>query len=153
MKRLATTSFLTMTLMVFFAAESILFAGEVINARPGGLAVKGYDVVAYFTEGRPTLGREGIEHTWQGIRWRFANQKHLTIFAEDPVRYAPRYGGFCAGGVAIGNLAPIDPEAFVIIDGRLYLNYDKPTRDEFAEKAEESVAKADANWKRIGQTE
>ncbi|MXN64335.1 hypothetical protein GR183_05420 [Stappia sp. GBMRC 2046] len=153
MTRLATFSSLTMALMVFIAAASFAFAGEAINGRQGGLAVKGYDVVAYFTEGRPMRGRDDLEHTWQGIRWRFATREHLATFTEDPARYAPRYGGYCAGGVAIGNLAPIDPEAFVIIEDRLYLNYDKPTRDKFAENAEESVAKANANWERIGQTE
>lgn len=138
------------TVLVVFAGPGV--AGERVNARDG-VAVKGYDVVAYFTEGRPVRGNEQYTHRWQNVLWYFANEAHLEAFAAEPVRYSPRYGGFCAGGVVLGNRAPIDPEAFVIIDGKLYLNYDKPTAEEFAATADESIARADANWEKIGFTD
>lgn len=133
--------------------SQIAVAGERINAKPGGVAVKGYDVVAYFTKGEPTRGNERYTHLWQDRHWLFSSQIHLDAFAAEPTNYAPRYGGFCAGGVALGNRVQINPEAFVIVDGRLYLNYDKPTAEEFEATASESIAKADANWQQIGFTE
>jgi len=128
-------------------------AGEALNARPGGVAVKGYDVVAYFTMREPTRGTADFEHVWQGVRWQFVNREHLAAFADEPTRYAPRFGGFCAGGVALGNLSPIDPEAFVIVDGKLYLNFDQQTADDLSANAEETIARAEDNWKTIGVTD
>lgn len=147
----------TCTMGLVTAALTIVslaaIAGERINAKPGGVAVKGYDVVAYFTVGEPTRGDEEYAYQWQDVRWLFSSQSHLDAFAAEPTKYAPRYGGFCAGGVALGNRAPIDPEAFVIVDGRLHLNYDKATAIEFEADADEKIAKADTNWQRIGFTE
>ncbi len=125
------------------------FAGEMMNAEPGGLAVKGYDVVAYFTEDAAVKGSAEIEHIWRDVRWRFASEEHRALFASDPETYAPRYGGFCAGGVALGRTSPIDPEAFVIVDGKLYLNFDKPTADEIRAAPETILPKAEENWARM----
>lgn len=126
-------------------------AGEMINARPGGLAVKGYDVVAYFTENAPVRGHEAIEYTWREVRWRFASEEHLDLFRAQPQRYAPRYGGFCAGGVALGRTSPIDPEAFAIVDGKLYLGFDKATTDEIREAPGKILPKADENWAKMNE--
>lgn len=71
-------------------------------------------MVAYFTEGRPVRGDESLAYEWLGVFWYFAKEAHREAFVSEPTRYAPRYGGFCAGGVALGNRSPIDPEAFVI---------------------------------------
>lgn len=136
--------------VVLAGIAPLALAGERLNAKPGGVAVKGYDVVAYFTEGQPTPGDEQFVHRWQNVRWLFASAAHRDAFAAEPTRYAPRYGGFCAGGVALGNRAPIDPEAFVIVDGRLYLNYDQATADDVRANAAEIIPKADATWERIG---
>ena len=107
------------------------------------------DVVAYFTEGAPVRGDEEIEVIWRDVRWRFASLEHRVLFEADPERYAPRYGGFCAGGLALGRTSPIDPEAFVIVDGKLYLNFDKSTAEEVRANPETILPKADANWERI----
>lgn len=153
MRHSATTSNAAALVLVMTLAAGPTAAGELVNAGPDGVAVKGYDVVAYFTEGRPVRGDERYAHSWQEATWYFANETHLAAFAAEPARYAPRYGGFCAGGVALGNRSPIDPEAFVIIDGRLYLSFDEPTAENFEATADESIAKADANWDRIGFTD
>ena len=121
-------------------------AGEMINAQPDGLAVKGYDVVAYFTENAPVRGQEDIEYTWHDVRWRFASEEHLELFRAQPERYAPRYGGFCAGGMALGRTAPIDPEAFAIVDGKLYLGFSKAVTDNIRQAPETVLPKADENW-------
>ncbi len=128
-------------------------AGEVINAQPGGVAVKGYDVVAYFTVGRPVEGDPRYTHQWRGVRWQFANVAHLDAFASEPARYAPRYGGFCAGGMARGRRAPIDPEAFVIHDGKLYLHFNHASAETMRADPEVMVERADENWVRLRRTE
>lgn len=125
-------------------------AGEAVNTNGESLAIKGYDPVAYFTESRPTKGRADFEHVWQDARWRFANAEHLALFAQDPESYAPQYGGFCAGAMALGWKAPIDPEAWTIVDGRLFLNYSKSGSDEFAQDPEPKIADADQNWEVLG---
>ncbi len=128
-------------------------AGEAVNKDQSGVAIRGYDAVAYFTERRPVLGKPEFEHEWRDAKWRFASAKHRDAFAADPDSYAPRYGGFCAGGMALGRKAPIDPEAWVIIDGKLYLNYSKRDRDSFTEDPAPHIARADANWERLGAVE
>ncbi len=129
------------------------WADEAVNTTSDDVAILGYDPVAYFTEARPRQGNPQFEHVWQDARWRFASAEHRDLFAAEPRRYAPRYGGFCAGAMAQGWRAPIDPEAWVIIDDRLYLAYDKPGIDEFATEPDANIAKADANWQLLGQPE
>lgn len=128
-------------------------AGEAINVTDGNLAIKGYDAVAYFTRSQPVKGDPVHETIWQNARWHFASAAHRELFVADPDRYAPRYGGYCASAMALGWKAPIDPEAWVIVDDRLYLNYSKEGRDEFASEADTNIAKADANWEQLGRAE
>jgi YHS domain-containing protein len=73
---------------------SAAWAKDAINTNWRGLAIKGYDTVAYFTDGKPVKGKSDYEYKWQGARWRFANQEHLDMFKSDPQRYAPQYGGY-----------------------------------------------------------
>ena len=75
---------------------------------PSGVAVRGYDTVAYFTLGEPTAGKEAFETEWRGAKWRFASQEHQDLFVANPDNYAPQYGGYCAYGVALGNLVKIN---------------------------------------------
>ena len=130
--------------LLVFALPSL--AGQQVNKDRNDLAIKGYDPVAYFTEGRPVPGKAEFEHRWENAIWRFSSAGHRELFASAPENYAPRYGGFCAGAMALGWKAPIDPEAWVIIDGKLYLNFSKDGRDELAEKPAPQIAKADAIW-------
>ena len=113
----------------------------------GGVAIMGYDPVAYFTENQAVKGSEKFSYEWLGTPWHFANNKHREMFMNEPVKYAPQYGGYCAGEVVGGSTTVnVDPEAFKIIDGKLYLIYDKGNAAKFASDAEELVPKADANW-------
>jgi len=128
-------------------------AGEAINATDDDIAILGYDPVAYFTEAQPLLGDPQFEHVWQDARWHFASAEHRDLFSAEPRRYAPRYGGFCAGAMAEGWKAPIDPEAWVIIDDRLYLAFNKHGIEQFATEPDTNIAKADTNWEQLGQTE
>jgi len=124
------------------------FANDSVNTGYfGGVAIMGYDTVAYFTDGKAVKGSEEYSYDWLGTPWHFASQKHKEMFMSQPAKYAPQYGGYCAGEVVNGSVTVnIDPEAFKIIDGKLYLIYDQGNADVFAENASDTVPKADANW-------
>jgi hypothetical protein len=127
------------------------FADSTINTGYfGGVAIKGYDPVAYFTENRAMKGSEDYAYDWLGTPWFFVNAEHRDMFISDPVKYAPQYGGYCAGEVVGGSVTvDIDPEAFRIIDGKLYLIYDQVDAEDFAAHADEYIPRADANWPKI----
>lgn len=113
----------------------------------GGVAIMGYDPVAYFTEGRPMKGSKEFSYEWLGTPWQFANGKHRDLFVGDPTKYAPQYGGYCVGEVAFnGVTVDIDPEAWAIIDGKLYLSYSKEFMEKFEAHPNDLLAKAEANW-------
>jgi hypothetical protein len=126
------------------------FAVDPINETLfGGLAVDGYDTVAYFTAGLAVEGKREFVYEWSGATWRFASAEHRDLFAADPAKYAPRYGGYCAYAVARGYTAEIDPEAWKIVDGRLYLNYDRDVQRLWEADVAGHVRAADANWPRL----
>lgn len=115
-----------------------------------GVAIKGYDTVAYFTENRAVKGSEDYSYEWLGTPWYFVSAKDRDLFQSDPVKYAPQYGGYCAGEVVGGSVTvDIDPEAFKIIDGKLYLIYDKTNAADFEVHASDYIPKADANWPEV----
>jgi hypothetical protein len=87
-------------------------------------AINGFDTVAYFTASKPVRGLDGFVTEWMGAKWKFSTQANLDLFKTSPEKYAPQYGGYCAYGVAQGNLVKVDPDQFTIREGKLYLNYD-----------------------------
>lgn len=113
---------------------------------PDGLAIRGYDPVAYFRDGGPRLGKPEFATNHGGATWRFASAAHKALFEADPQRYLPAYGGFCAYGTSRGYLVKIEPEAWSIVDGRLYLNYDLGVRKTWLAKTQTYIARAEANW-------
>jgi YHS domain-containing protein len=125
-------------------------AGGVVNSSTlGGVAIEGTDPVAYFDEGEPVAGSSDFEHEWMGATWRFASAENRDRFAADPETYAPQYGGYCAWAVSQGYTAKIDPAAWRIVDGKLYLNYSKDVQTQWAGDIPGNIAKADANWPQI----
>ncbi len=141
----------TVLAMAAVVGGSPAFADDSVNTGYfGGVAIMGYDTVAYFTAGRATKGSEKFSYEWLGTPWHFANAEHRDMFMSEPLKYAPQYGGYCAGEVINGSVTVnIDPEAFKIIDGKLYLIYDKKHAEGFAAQAEDAVAKADGNWPKV----
>ncbi len=122
-------------------------AGGVVNSSLiGGVAIEGYDPVAYFTQGKPVEGSSDFEHEWLGATWRFASAADRDRFAAAPDRYAPQYGGYCAWAVANGYTAEIDPAAWSIVDDKLYLNYSKDVQAQWSVDVPGNIAKGDANW-------
>jgi hypothetical protein len=123
-------------------------SGGSINAE-GGVAIHGFDPVAYFTEGKPTGGDPRFTTQWQGAEWRFASAENRELFLADPERYAPQYGGYCAWAVSRGNLADIDPDQWLIQDDRLYLNFSGFTNLRFKTRLKANIQAADQNWPEI----
>lgn len=138
-----------MQLFLLLSLASLLLAGEPVNRNLLGTAVKGTDVVAYFTQGKPVQGSKDHEVEWNGATWRFASAAHKALFLKDPRRYAPQYGGFCAFGVSRGYTVGIDPAAWKIVDGKLYLNYNADVQAEWVKDVPGHIAKADRNWPKI----
>jgi enamine deaminase RidA (YjgF/YER057c/UK114 family) len=114
------------------------------------LSISGYDPVAYFTDGKPVQGKAEIEHLWHKLRWRFASSEHREMFAKDPDHYAPQYDGYCAMGVAetggVAHKDTVDPEAWAIVDGKLYLTHMPQGMDDWRQNPAAFIKQADANW-------
>jgi YHS domain-containing protein len=122
-------------------------AASPINVLAGnGVAIHGYDPVAYFVDGGPRKGRPELALDHAGARWLFASEANRERFRAEPQKYLPAYGGYCAYGVAQGYLVKIDPDAWAIVDGRLYLNSDRSVARTWRKDVPGYVAKADANW-------
>jgi YHS domain-containing protein len=116
----------------------------------GGVAIMGYDPVAYFTEHTAVKGSEEYSYDWLGTPWHFASQSHKEMFMSDPARYAPQFGGYCAGEVALdGVTVNVDPEAWRIIDGKLYLGYGKDFAADLEAHPQDWLPKAEANWPNV----
>lgn len=115
----------------------------------GGAAIGGYDPVAYFTEGKPVAGSEAFTAEHDGATWRFASAANRDAFVADPERYAPQYGGYCAYAVSEGYTAEVDPDAWSIVDGRLFLNYSKSIQRRWERNRDERIATGDSNWPKI----
>jgi hypothetical protein len=127
---------------------------EPINKTASGdLAIEGYDPIAYFDEARPVEGDKAHTFEWMGANWRFATAERRDRFAEEPERWAPRYGGYCAWAVSRGYTASIDPRAWSIVDGRLYLNNSLKVRERWSKDIPGNIERADANWPRLLEEE
>src|SRR6202048_3081351 len=116
------------------------------------LSISGYDSVAYFTDGKPVQGKAEFEYLWRKLRWRFASGEHRDLFIKDPQRYAPQYDGYCAMGVsneAAAHKDTVDPEAWTIVDGKLYLVHNTYWLEQWREKAAEYIKKADKDWQAV----
>ena len=127
-----------------------LVAGEAVSVDADRVAIQGYDTVAYFTAGKPVKGSPEFEAVWQGARWRFANAEHQDMFSADPETYAPRFGGYCVMGMTMGLSAKPNPEAWAIVDGKLYLASYKQDFDDLNKDLAGNIQKAEAAWKERG---
>ncbi len=138
---------------LFVAGAAI--AGTETNTSSGltikgpGLAVHGYDVVAYFTKGRPMVGRAKHSTVYKDATYRFASKEHLDSFKNDPETYVPKYGGYCAYGVAVGAKFDGDPQLWRIVDGKLYLNLNEDIQKTWQKDIPGNKKKADRNWTKI----
>ena len=115
------------------------------------LAVHGYDAVAYFTEHKAVEGEKQFSLEKDGATWRFASQANLDTFKADPAKYAPQFGGYCAYAVSQGKTADIDPQAWKIVNGKLYLNYSKKIQEKWEQDQARYIVDADKNWPQLSE--
>jgi hypothetical protein len=131
---------------LFVVAMAAGAHAQKVNTASGGVAVKGYDVVAYVTAGRPVEGSEQFVHRISGTIYRFSSAANRDAFAKEPDRYLPQFGGFCAYAVSRGYTADIDPRAWRIVGGKLYLNYDRGAQAKWEEDLSGNISKGNAHW-------
>lgn len=111
-----------------------------------GIAINGFDPVAYFADGAPVKGDPSISSDWQGAKLLFASADNKALYDADPEKYAPRYGGYCAYAVSKGATAPTDPQAWTVYEDRLYLNFSLDVRSIWQQDIPGNIQRADANW-------
>jgi len=139
--------------LIIVVAISKLLVGQVhadvpsYNQDDHRVAIKGYDTVAYFLESRPVLGSEKFSYEWEDAYWHFASAENRELFQANPARYAPQFGGYCALGIAFDQYVNIDPEAWTIVDGKLYLNKSIEVRDtQWRKESGKYIPEAEHNW-------
>ena len=127
-------------------------AGVDVNTTQGltlagpGLALRGYDPVAYFTDGKPVIGTATYTAIHNGATYRFATEENLKAFSANPEHYVPQYGGYCAFGVAVGAKFDGDPELWKIVDDKLYLNLNPDIQEQWEKDVAGHITKAGTNW-------
>jgi YHS domain-containing protein len=132
--------------LVFVATPLLAGTKSLINLDKNGLALQGYDPVAFFSENKPVKGRPEFNASYQGGTYLFVSAENKMLFEKEPGKYEPAFGGFCAYGVSRNKLVEIDPEAFQIVDGHLLLQYSKGVRTDFNKDTQGNLAKANSNW-------
>ncbi len=128
----------------FIANPALAAEPPVYNS--GGIAINGYDPVAYFTDGKPVEGVAEFTSLWDGATVQFASAENKAMFDAEPSKYAPQYGGYCAYAVSKGYTASTDPAAWSIYQDKLYLNYSKSVRALWSVNKSRHVNSANANW-------
>jgi len=122
---------------------------EVNTSFLGSVAIEGTDPVAYFTDGKAVPGISDFSYTWKGATWRFKNAANRDTFAAKPEKYAPQFGGYCAWAVSQGYTAGIDPEAWTVHKGKLYLNNSKGVQQLWSADIPGNIAKGEKNWPKV----
>lgn len=123
-----------------------------VSATAQGVAIGGYDPVAYFTEGHPVAGSAMFELRWNGATWRFASAASRARFEANPGAYAPAFGGYCAWAISQNYIAPGDPLVWRIVEGRLYLNFNQRAKSLWEADLAAAIARGNANWPRVLET-
>lgn len=120
-----------------------------INKSSDGLALGGYDPVAYFQEGKPVKGKKEFEHEWNGAKWHFSSAANRDLFTANPEKYTPQYGNFCAWGMSQGKFFDGDTEVWKVVDGKLYVNFNKDIEKTWVTDIPCFIKKANDNWPRM----
>jgi hypothetical protein len=139
---------LQLLFLIVVAAACSADVGEVYKDE-SGIAINGYDPVGYFREGKPVKGVADFELEWNGAVWRFASLQNKADFEKYPEGFAPKYGGYCAYGMSNGYKAPTQPDAWSVVDGKLYLNYNTDVKKDWLSAKDTLIIKADKNWPNV----
>ena len=133
-----------------FLFANLTFAGDLVNADASSkTALQGYDPVAFHTVGKAVKGNPAIAAEYHGFKYLFASEENKAAFAQQPEKYLPLYGGYCAFGVSIDKLFPVEIDTWEIVNGRLVLQYSQDIKREFAKNKEANFRKAESNWPRL----
>jgi hypothetical protein len=138
--------FLSCAALLMSGLIAPLWAQTPVFFSDGESAINGYDTVAYFTQRAPVKGRRDISVMWKGVVWRFANDANREAFEADPWAYAPQYGGYCAYGVSMGYRDITVPDAWQIVDGKLYLIRTRMVQEIWKRDVDGHIIRANANW-------
>ena len=141
--------FLSLTLALLALPVFAQTGKTLLNLNHSGVAIQGFDPVAFFTDHKPVKGDPRFVVKHDGAIYFFASKEHREMFKADPVKYEPQFGGFCAYGCSRNKLVKIDVDAFQIVDGKLLLQYSKGVRDDFNEDLKGNLARANANWPKL----
>ncbi|ASG08353.1 MULTISPECIES: YHS domain-containing (seleno)protein [Vibrio] len=134
-------------LLLLFVSSVSLAEDEIYTSFLSNKALSGYDTVAYFTKGEPVKGSSDFSTLYKNAQWYFSSKENLELFLNNPNQYAPQYGGYCAWAVSEKNdFAPGDPNQWAIVDGKLYLNYDKKIKTLWDTNQAVHIQQADKNW-------
>jgi len=120
---------------------------------PGGIALDGYDAVAFFTQGKPVKGSSTYSTSWNGAKWQFADKADLESFQKTPEKYAPQYGGYCAYGASQGHKATVEIDTWSIVGNKLYLNYNQKVKSTWVKDEAGYIESANKNWPQIKDKE
>ena len=135
-------------LVILFGNISWAFAAD-INKTNKGIAIEGYDPTAYFTENRPVKGIPAYSFKWAGATWYFANEQGRDLFAKNPEKYAPQFGGYCSNGLSDDHKIGADPQNWRIIDGKLYLFFSDYGRQQWSGNVKSLIEAADDTWQEL----
>lgn len=136
-------------LVLSVMSSPVLAVDAVYTGFFSNTAIRGYDAVAYFTEGRPVEGKDQYELEYQGATWKFNSAENLEKFRDMPEKYAPQYGGYCAWAMANGDIASAEPDLWTIHEGKLYLNYSRQINTRWKADMLEFIQQADREWPQI----
>lgn len=125
-----------------------MFSSEPVYASSGA-AINGYDPVAYFTDSKAVKGDKNISENWNGARWVFASEAHRALFHAKPEQYAPQFGGYCAYAVSHNYTAQTDPNAWTVVNDKLYLNFDQDTKKQWLAQRDQFIKQGEANWPKV----
>ena len=120
-----------------------------VDKNKNGVAINGYDPVAYFTDSKSVMGSKMYSYKWNGAEWYFASKNHEDMFKNNPGKYAPQFGGFCAYGVTKNKLVSSDPNAWQIVDGKLYLCSTKKVHKLWDKDSKDNIKKGDKTWMKL----
>ena len=152
MKRLLMKQLLIIA-VVFISTSSIVQAQKSPVYAPNGIALEGYDAVAFFTQSKPVKGSASFSYNWEGAKWLFADKADLEKFRESPTKFAPQYGGYCAYGVSQGHKAPVQTDTWTILNNKLYFNYNSKVKETWVKNQSEYIDQANKKWPSVMDTE
>jgi YHS domain-containing protein len=139
-------SFIFCGLLLSLSSFSVVALDPIYSGGSARAAIRGYDTVAYFTQGKAIKGSEDISHEYLGATWWFSSEEHRQLFIDSPEEYAPQYGGYCAYAVSRNTTASIKPEVFNVSDGKLYLNYNAGVQKRWLKNKGERIEDANDYW-------